>query len=449
MNFLIVEDDSRFSKFLSENLSKYGKVFATDSFENALNLINSYPIDCAIIDQKLGEEIVGPQIALTAKQKGIGHVIAVTDFESDSELLLKTYENGVDDFVKKSNLKDHLEFFIRKIVRSRDLRKSILNLTKTVYLTKDQELIRSIEIVCDTYAPMEPIFIKGPSGSGKTLLGKLLKILFGLEGDLVELNCAELSDELIRSELFGHEKGAFTGADRQHIGAIERAHNGILFLDEIGDMSLSTQEKLLKVLEEKEFNRVGGNKKIKSNFLLVSATLKNLEDLVRQGKLRLDFYYRIVGKTICVKPISERKDDLKMLITHFQNKTPRSVYITPEVHEGLMNYSWPGNIRQLQKVMVRLSETKGGVVRLEHLRPFLISEEISTKKDQGLLTDDQLHYVKEHKSIKALFDNLEREILVHAHKEHNGNKTYIAKDYDVSRRKLVEYYKEASPEVVQ
>lgn len=448
MNFLIVEDDPRFTKFLSENLSKYGKIFATDSFQNALNLINSYPIDCAIIDQKLGEDVVGPQIAITAKKKGIGHVIAVTDFESDDGLMLKTYENGVDDFVKKSNLRKHLEFFVRKVVRSRDLRKSILNLTKTVYLTKDQELIKSIEVVCDTYTPMEPIFIKGPSGSGKTLLGKFLKILFGLEGDLVELNCAELTDDLMRSELFGHEKGAFTGADRQHIGAIERAHNGILFLDEIGDMSLSTQEKLLKVLEEKEFCRVGGTKKIKSNFLLVSATLKDIEKLRREGKLRPDFYHRIIGKVIHVKPLSERKDDLKMLISHFQNTTPRSVYVTPEARNLLMSYSWPGNIRQLHKVMTRLSEIKGGVVRIEHLKPLLI-EEIVTEKVMGLLTDEQLQYVKDHKSMKALFDNLEREILSHAHKEHKGNKTYISKDYDVSRRKLVEYYKDNSQEVIQ
>ncbi len=280
MNFLIVEDDENFSAFLSKSLSKYGKVFVASTFPNAINLISNYTFDCAIIDLKLGTEIVGPQIASSCKRNGIGHIIAVTNFENDDDLIKLAYESGVDDFVKKSNLKIDLEFFIKKVVNGRELKKIVQRLTKTTYITKDQNLIASLESICDTYAPMEPIFISGESGVGKTQLAKCLKQLLGISGELVELNCAGLHDEIIKSELFGHERGAFTGADKLKIGKVELANNGILFLDEVGDMPLTTQETLLKVIEEREFTRVGGIKKIHSNFLLVTATLKNLEVLV-------------------------------------------------------------------------------------------------------------------------------------------------------------------------
>lgn len=443
LNFLIVEDDSTFSEFLAQNLSKHGKPFICNSLESAKNLLQSYDFDCAILDLKLGNEIVGPTIAKLAKQKGIGHVIAMTHFENDEDLIREAYESGVDDFVKKSNLKTHLEFFISKFVNSRDFKKNVSRLTKTTYLTKDKDLIKSLENVCDTYAPLEPIFIGGESGVGKTQLGKCLKHLLGLKGELVELNCAGLNDEILKSELFGHEKGAFTGADRQKIGKVEQADNGILFLDEVGDLPLSTQETLLKVIEEKEFTRVGGLKKITSKFLLVTATLKNLEELAASGKIRPDFYNRIKGKTIHIKPLRERKPDLKMLIDHFLNAAPRSVYLTPEVKEILSNYSWPGNIRELQKAIYRLSDIRSGIVKKEDIEEHIIRNEISVKRpSHGLLTQEQIQYIKTNESFPALVDRLKQEFYEFAYLEHNGNKSDISKAYQVSRKTLVMHYKE-------
>lgn len=452
MKFLIVEDDKNFSAFLSMALSKHGKAFVADNLINAKNLIENYVFDCAIIDLKLGEEIVGPQIALMAKRKGIGHIIAVTDFENDDELIRLAYENGVDDFVKKSHLKANFDFFLKKVINGKDLKKNILRLTKTTYITKDKELINALERVCSTYTPMEPIFIGGESGVGKTQLGKCLKSLLGLSGELIELNCAGLNDEIIKSELFGHEKGAFTGADKQTIGKMELAHNGILFLDEIGDMPLTTQEKLLKVIEEKEFTRVGGNKKIKSDFLLVTATLKNLEDLVKSGKLRPDFYNRIKGKTIHIRPLRERPEDLKLLIGHFLNIATRSVYLTPKAHDALLLHYWPGNIRELGKTISRLSDLKGGIVKFEDLDPAIRSNQTPTtnlSNESGLLTKKQIEFVKKHKSMKKLIDQLESEILLYAHNELNGKKGEMAKEYDVSRKKLWSFFKEHSLEVLQ
>lgn len=444
MNFLIIEDDKNFSEFLSKALAKHGKPFVADNLISAQNLLQSYSFDCAIVDLKLGEEIVGPQIALMAKRKGVGHVIAVTSFENDSELIRKAYENGVDDFVKKSNLKSHFDFFLKKVITGKDLKKNVLRLTKTTYITRDKDLINALESVCTSYAPMEPIFIGGESGVGKTQLGKCLKSLLDLKGEPVELNCAGLNDEIIKSELFGHEKGAFTGADKQTVGKIELADGGILFLDEIGDMPLTTQEKLLKVIEEKEFTRVGGNKKIKSNFLLVTATLKNLEDLVSCGKLRPDFYNRIKGKTIHIKPLRERSEDLKLLIEHFLNLATRSVYLTPEAYQALMNYNWPGNIRELDKAINRLSDTRGGIVKFESLDPAIKSGNgfLDSALPDGLLTKKQAEFVKQSGSLGHLFEKLEREMILYAHEELKGNKAEISRQYNISRKKLWSFFKQ-------
>jgi DNA-binding NtrC family response regulator len=434
MNFLIVEDDENFSAFLSKNLAKHGKTFVASNFQNAKNLLESFSFDCAILDLKLGHEIVGPKIAHLAKQKGVAHVIAVTHFENDDELIKEAYESGVDDFVKKSNLRTHIEFFIQKFVNSRNLQKNLLRLTKTTYLTKDKRLIDSLGSICDTYSLLEPIFIRGESGVGKTQLGKCLKELMGLTGELVELNCAGLNDEILKSELFGHEKGAFTGADKLKIGKMEKAHKGILFCDEVGDMPLPTQEKLLKALDERKFTRVGGLDVIQSDFLLVAATLKNPEELVATGKLRVDFYNRIMGKSIYLSPLRERKADIKFLIEHFLNLAPRSVYLEPQAKKALLDYSWPGNIRELRKVINALSDTKNGIVRKENLPLHIIENKNPLfAKESRFITEEQIAYAKERKSLPALIDKITKDFYAFALEESCGNKSSVINDYNLAK----------------
>ena len=443
MNFLIVEDDKIFSSFLADNLSKHGEVFTSSNFDEALSLLDKQSFDCAILDLMIGDEIIGPKIAKIAKEKGIGHVIAMTHFENDDELIHESYSNGVDDFVKKSNLKTHLEFFIKKFTNAKNLRRKISELTKTVYITKDEDTLRQIRGICESYAMLEPIFFYGPTGSGKTALAKCLKELLNIEGSLINLNCAGMDDDLLKSELFGHEKGAFTGADKQKIGKIELAHHGILFLDEIGDIALSTQEMLLKVLDEFEFTRVGGTQKIISKFLLVTGTFKNLERLVAQGKMRPDFYNRIKGRTVYLKPLKERKTDLKILIEHFKGLAPRSVYYTQEVREGLSNYPWPGNVRQLHKVITRLSDVKSGIVKKEDLEEVFRNYAEDSDEEEGsrFITSQQINYAKSTNSLQALLDRIRDDFLLLAYAENGGNKTAISKNYQVSRKSLVTYFK--------
>lgn len=200
------------------------------------------------------------------------------------------------------------------------------------------------------------ILITGESGTGKELFAKAIHNWSGRTGELVPVNCAAITQELIESELFGHEKGAFTGAATKKIGKIELADNGSLFLDEIADMSESMQAKLLRTLQEQEFERVGGNETIKVNVRVIAATNKNLSQMIEEGFFRDDLYYRFASAVIHLPPLKERKEDIPLLVHRFLRKAEKANNttkreISDEAMNLLVNYSWPGNVRELQNVI--------------------------------------------------------------------------------------------------
>lgn len=199
------------------------------------------------------------------------------------------------------------------------------------------------------------MFITGESGTGKELVATSIHD-HGLrrEKPFIKLNCVAIPEGLLESELFGHERGAFTGAIAQKRGKFEMADGGTIFLDEIGDMPLSTQAKVLRVLQEKEFERVGGIHSIKVNVRFVSATNKNLSEMVKQGTFREDLYYRINVFSIHLPPLRQRREDIPFLANHFIEKfSSRPLELSPESLQRLLVYSWPGNIRELQNVLER------------------------------------------------------------------------------------------------
>jgi transcriptional regulator with PAS, ATPase and Fis domain len=205
-----------------------------------------------------------------------------------------------------------------------------------------------------------PVLIVGESGTGKEMIAQAIHYSSSRSnGPFVRINCSAIPKELFESELFGYEKGSFTGADNKgKIGKFEIANNGTIFLDEIGDMPLSLQPKLLRVLEYKEFERVGGNKVIKSDFRIIAATNKPLEDMVKKGEFRADLFFRLNVINIKIPPLRERKEDVPILIQHFIDKTlfenkiyGREIKITEDALKCLINYSWPGNARELQNIV--------------------------------------------------------------------------------------------------
>jgi two-component system nitrogen regulation response regulator GlnG len=221
------------------------------------------------------------------------------------------------------------------------------------------------------------VLVRGESGTGKELVARAI-FQFGnrSEQPFMAINCAAIPDALLESELFGHEKGAFTGADKQRIGKFEQCDNGTLFLDEIGDMSMVLQGKLLRVLQEQTFERVGGNKTIQTNVRLISATHRNLEEMVSTGQFRGDLYYRLNGYTIELPPLRNREGDLIYLLEHFRQLSNEELgksvtRFSPETIQKLKDYDWPGNIREFQSVVRRaILQTTGKVVIPDFLPKF-------------------------------------------------------------------------------
>jgi len=256
---------------------------------------------------------------------------------------------------------------------------------------KMRELFSLIHMVSKTSST---VLIRGESGIGKELVAEAIHMSSNREaGNLVKVNCSALPDSLIESELFGHEKGAFTGADSRRIGRFELANNGTIFLDEIGDLPPATQVKLLRVLQEREFERLGGSETIKSDVRIVAATNRNLEQLIEEGKFREDLYYRINVFPLFIPPLRERREDIPLLVDHFIEKFNRRnkatiKRITTSAINMLMVYSWPGNIRELENCIERACIlSKDNVIHSYLLPPTLQTAESSGTQSKGGLVE--------------------------------------------------------------
>ena len=289
-----------------------------------------------------------------------------------------------------------------------------------------KEVYRLIEQVANSNAT---VLIRGESGTGKDLVAHAIHYN-SLRADkpFVKVNCTALPDTLLESELFGHEKGAFTGAAEKKIGRFERAHGGTIFLDEIGDFSLNLQVKLLRVIQFKEFERVGGFETIKTNVRIVVATHKNLEEQIKEGLFREDLYYRVNVFPIYMPPLRERKDDIMLLADYFleriaaENHKDISRISTPAI-EMLTRYHWPGNIRELENCIERaVLLCDGDVIRSEHLPPSLQM----IKKDESIAK----------RSLTEIIENMERELIIDALKKSDGRQRKAAKELRVTERIL-------------
>jgi len=289
-----------------------------------------------------------------------------------------------------------------------------------------KEVYRLIEQVSNSNAT---VLLRGESGTGKDLVAHAIHYnSLRTDKPFVKVNCTALPDTLLESELFGHEKGAFTGASERKLGRFERAHGGTLFLDEIGDFSLNLQVKLLRVIQFKEFERVGGLETIKTNVRIVVATHKNLEEQIKEGLFREDLYYRINVFPIYMPPLRDRKDDIMLLADYFleriaaENNKDISRISTPAI-DMLTRYHWPGNIRELENCIERaVLLCNEDVIRSEHLPPSLQM----IKKDESVAK----------RSLSEIIENKERELIVDALKKFDGQQRKTARELDISERVL-------------
>ena len=287
------------------------------------------------------------------------------------------------------------------------------------------EMARIFQMIGRAAASDAPVLITGETGAGKELIANVLhKNSLYARGPLVKVNCAALPESLLESVLFGHEKGAFTGALNQYKGSFERANRGTIFLDEIGEMTLSTQQKLLRVLQEKEFERVGGSAPIHVDVRVITATNRRLEDEVSAGNFREDLFYRLHVLTIHVPPLREHMEDVPLLVQHFLDKHRygaggRASRISPDAMEKLTTHAWPGNIRELENTIQRgIVLSQGGLIT---------AEQIQFAPQAGGRLIDITQRVRERMPLAQVLSEVERELLIEALKQHEGDRVAAAR----------------------
>ncbi|PIS10091.1 MAG: hypothetical protein COT73_11145, partial [Bdellovibrio sp. CG10_big_fil_rev_8_21_14_0_10_47_8] len=320
LNILIVEDDKLAAISLQKLLQKSGhKVFWADSVNSARKLMSDSTFQLAFVDLDLDRNSEGFELIPALRENGV--YTAIVTAHSADVFIERAYDVGCDDYVTKPFHFESIERVISNCSNTPISEARFDKLISSEFLTTDQNLLKEIDRLKDSFRGSAPIFFYGPSGVGKTVLANILhRAKFGSTKKFIELNCSAIPEDLLESELFGHMKGAFTGADKDKVGKLVEADGGTLFLDEIATMPLKVQQKLLKAIAEKRFSAVGSNKVIESDFRIMSATCNNIFELIKEAKFRDDLFYRITGTNVTISGLAERREDIGLLISHFKSK---------------------------------------------------------------------------------------------------------------------------------
>ncbi len=363
-NLFIVDDDANTLASLSRAFRLAGhEATVCDNPVRALEMIKAEPFDLIFSDVVM-PVMDGLKLLEEVRAAGVTTPVVMMSGQAHIEMAVKATRLGALDFLEKPISTDKLLLTVQNALRLEHLKQENQQLRQKlggdgIVFTgeKMRKLLAQVERVA---ASETRVCILGETGTGKELIARTVHDKSNRrEGPYVTLNCAAVPAELIESELFGHEKGSFTGAAARHIGKFEQAHDGTLFLDEIGDMPLSMQAKLLRVLEQGEVERIGGDKPIKVNVRVVVATHRNLEEQTRQGGFRQDLFHRIFVFPVILPPLRERPEDIPALATHFVAQITKQngwkdITFEAEAMQALQVYAWPGNIRELRNVVERL-----------------------------------------------------------------------------------------------
>jgi len=437
---LIIEDDEPQLKSLAGFLENQSfDVIATTSSVEGIRIASEQVIDLVLTDFKMPEkngmdvlrEIkkINPEIA----------VIIMTAF-GDIGTAVQVMKEGAFDYLTKPILElDELEMTIRKalerkrlISENKELRERLQDkyrFNEIIYGSPEMEEV--LNIAGRSANSRASIIIYGESGTGKELVAKAIHYNSPRKGNpLVSVNCAALNENLLESELFGHEKGAFTGADKQRKGRFEQADGGTIFLDEVGEIPLATQVKLLRVLQEREFERVGGNQTIRVDVRVITATNKDLEKMVGDGSFRQDFFYRLNVISIRIPPLRERRSDIQPLVSYFISKfaseNDKDIEgISREAMDILLKYDYPGNVRELENAIHRaVVMARGNLITTDDLPIY-----IKTAKSESDLPVEK-------NSLDQMVENLERRLILEAIEQASGNQSKAAELLGIGERNL-------------
>jgi two-component system response regulator AtoC len=435
---LIVDDEKPTRDGLRAALEERYDVYAADDAKSAMELLEAEHFDVLLTDFRLPSE---DGLKLIARAKSLAHppiCILMTAYGSE-ELAVDAMKRGADDYIAKGRLQiDELEMRIARALRNRKLETENVSLRKQLDTQFGMENIvgkspamKEIFDVVQQVAPTRvTVLLTGESGTGKEVFAKAIHQLSPrAKQPFVAVHCGALAPTLLESELFGHERGAFTGAHERRIGRFEQAQGGTLFLDEIGEIDAVIQVKLLRFLGERTFERVGSNKTLTADVRLVAATNKNLEELVKAGIFREDLFFRLRVVEIALPPLRERPGDIPLLAQRFlrefaeENKKGVNEF-TADALEMLMNYSWPGNVRELRTAIEHaVVLCRGEKISARDLPPSVRAGRAAALESVKATTGNSLT-VKE----------AEKQLIERALTETKGNRTLAAKKIGMSRR---------------
>ncbi len=364
---LVVDDEKNYLVVLEALLSPEGyEVLTADNAIDALRLIRESDIDLVITDMRMPGTSGMELLEESKKIKPELPVIMMTAYGT-IEMAVEAMKKHAYDYITKPFRNEELKLTVRKALEAHRLLKENRRLREALsdryrygsLVGKSKPMLKIYDLIDKVALSKASVFITGPSGTGKELIAKAIHYSSPRKDrPFVSINCGALTETLLESELFGHEKGAFTGAIAMKKGRFELAHGGTLFLDEVGDMPPSLQVKLLRVLQEMEFERVGGTKTIQVDVRIISASNKDIREDVARGRFREDLLYRLNVIQIQVPPLKERRDDIPLLVRHFLEKYSKEegksqIELSPEVWKIFYDYSWPGNVRELENVIER------------------------------------------------------------------------------------------------
>ena len=443
---LIVDDEKNTRDGLRNALDTEFEVYVAPDADGALATLESVPVDVVLTDLRLGGADGMSLIERIVKKANPPICIMMTAYGS-VDTAVEAMKRGAYDFVTKPVNIDRLEILIKRALRERNTSRENKELRSKVQsqFRVDGMIGRSPAMVevFDTIKQVAPsratVLVQGESGTGKELAAHAIHELSPRSKEkFVAVHCASLTPELLASELFGHEKGAFTGAFERRIGRFEQAKGGTLFLDEIGEIDLTTQVKILRVLGERTFERVGGGETLTADVRLIAATNKNLSKLVAEGKFRDDLFFRLHVVPLTMPPLRDRKVDIPLLVDAFlretalENGKPHRE-ISPEVMEKVLEYDWPGNVRELRTAVEHgVVMASGQQITLRDMPATLRSPKIATP-DQSLppTTPSGLN-----------LRDTETSLILRALEDCRENRSEAAKKLGISRRTLHRRLKE-------
>jgi len=453
---LIAEDSPQTCKQLRTLLEAEGlyQVDTTGDGQSALELLQHNNYSFFLTDLRMpkldGMRLIGE----IRKQQLPVSVIVMTGYGS-IDLAVQAMRQGAQDFLTKPIDFDYLRLVLDRAARERGLQDEVVQLREQLrgsngfqnILSRNPRMHAIFELIQNVAGTTATVLIEGETGTGKEQVARAIHQVSAVasqrSGPLVAVSCAALPENLLESELFGHEKGSFTGAATQRTGRFEMANGGTLFLDEVGDVPPAMQIKLLRVLQERAFERVGGSKPIEVDVRVIAATNRNLSRLVHRGEFREDLYYRLNVVKIDLPPLRERPEDIPLLATYFAGRHARPDEplrtIAPEAMERLLQHTWPGNIRELENAIERACVTaRGPVIQPHDLPPDLLNLRKNMVARLNIDLGRPLPDLVREKTVE-----LEKEYLRRALKKCRGNIGRVAKISGLSRRsistKLAEY----------